>query len=934
MLDFDKLVYVQLATDDWEGSTGQIRPARWDVSRLWEDLNQRNTNVKEHLKTSGIDPDRILTLTLMQSTGRWFTIGYTDLSQQNLAIMMPATSFKPMAMLDSADPLWLWKFARANTNLLNRRRVLVFDPLDEYSIFRAQGHGFLISEQPVTDEICFYPGAGLGIREQVREQLDPHGVAAFVEGYVIEVWAVSDMGAPVYATPMLVGAQRPFVIEGELPIPIWVTGQETIDQRLIWIQQELLEMVAFWIWQFESVISRSIGGLVGTLNAFTVELVLDYPPAWVSIVETSLLEEGPLISRIDPTQSGMRIAIDSRFLTKIDGPTNEGEREFVRELLLGLGEILSTRYSLHAKEMAASSINDFLDTFAPLGSKKKLVLTTSEPVIYHDFLDLPSFRSVQDADRNEILESVVEHATIGLAENADSQLAEGRKESADRVVSFLYRELAQLVSTFDAMDLVSRLIAYNESNTQRRTQSDLTVPTRIACYGRRDEVVRNLLKETASIDTASLANRFLIEYIASNPPLGSEQLSLSDYDRLLALAHEIICFGTISDNVHFGLEENTGATFLRSRRLALVQQTNQLSVANFMSKLTSDNVVLLERAFDDHWTKDSERSDADDDAPLPIQEIDAAFSDEFCITLTELVEFLHHILNIGLMEKHPTKMMMRQDLIESMCLSCGWNEEKVIIGLNLLSLCPRDDFFNPPGESRSAVYPWRQNRPWSFLRRPLVATGDEPDSLIMWGSRHIISAVRYIAKSCSSGRINARTNRLKQVLGRIRETKAKEFEDAVGRLVTELTGIQSKVRVKKIRGRKIKAHGKDLGDIDVLGVIPNQQVILCIECKALALARTPAEVHYQLEELFIGSESRTSTIQKHIRRARWVEDNLYQTLEFLEIEHQSRRWKVKPVLVSDSEIFASYLTDTPIPVWSIETLRGMTIRDIALLRHD
>ena len=49
-LDSDKLVYVQLTTDDWNGSTGQIGPARWDVSRLWEDLNQRNTNVKEHLK--------------------------------------------------------------------------------------------------------------------------------------------------------------------------------------------------------------------------------------------------------------------------------------------------------------------------------------------------------------------------------------------------------------------------------------------------------------------------------------------------------------------------------------------------------------------------------------------------------------------------------------------------------------------------------------------------------------------------------------------------------------------------------------------------------------------------------------------------------------------------------------------------------------------
>ena len=58
-LDSDKALYVQLATDDWEGSTERIGPARWDVSSLLMELDHRNSEVVEHLETSGLASARI-----------------------------------------------------------------------------------------------------------------------------------------------------------------------------------------------------------------------------------------------------------------------------------------------------------------------------------------------------------------------------------------------------------------------------------------------------------------------------------------------------------------------------------------------------------------------------------------------------------------------------------------------------------------------------------------------------------------------------------------------------------------------------------------------------------------------------------------------------------------------------------------------------------
>ena len=99
------------------------------------------------------------------------------------------------------------------------------------------------------------PGEGREIRQALSDQLDPHGVPAFETGYLVEVWSAFGNGVPVAVPPTLASRQPALVIEGKLPIPLWITGQERLDLRLRWVQRDLVEMVAFWMWQFESIIT-------------------------------------------------------------------------------------------------------------------------------------------------------------------------------------------------------------------------------------------------------------------------------------------------------------------------------------------------------------------------------------------------------------------------------------------------------------------------------------------------------------------------------------------------------------------------------------------------------------------------------------------------------------------------------------------------------
>ncbi len=928
-LDSDKMLYVQLATDDRTDFIGRYQPARWNASQIQEELENRNMEVIEHLSESGLSSDRILTLTLLESTGRNLKVALREPPYDSLHICISASSFKSMSILDGRDPLWLWKFARAYVKAHEQMHIISWDVLDEYAFYRNHKI-YPVSNGPPPSLVSISSGEGREIRQSIVEELDPHGIPTFERGHLIDVWSAFGNVAPV-SVPLALSARQPaLVIEGELPIPLWITGQERIDPRLWWVQKDIVEMVAYWMWQFESLIAPSLSGLPNDITMLRIDLLLEDPSCWLRSTETASLSDlhaSSLISTMESTQDGLSVSLRATFLSQIDRPDNQGERKLVREVLLNLGAFLRHTHSLSAESLTTNVIDEALESLAPLGPKKKMVLVTGDPIFFEGPGETPSFRGVQEADRHELLDNMGEH----LQATNGARIAQTKTESnalINDAVSYLYGELQRMVARFDAKGLLTNLLAYNESNVKQRVELELTVATRLACFGESDRLVENFTEETHSSDAANLANRFLIEYAAAQQPCGTEGLSLESYDRLLALASEICNLGMLSDLDHFGVID-TDVRLSTSGQLEIDNTALLTARDSFMSKLTGQRIISSEREFPSHWDSYEVDQSAGGEPPPEIVEFDEAFEEEFGLSVTDLMQMLMEIYQLGTNQERSIKELTRSQITAALCHSLEWEEDKVNLALRLITLGPRVDFLKPPDDSSQEVYPWRFNRSWSYLRRPLLALGYAEDSATLWGNRQVISAMRYTVDLCASGRLKAKTRALKRVVGDIRQSKAEEFEAGVGRLVGDLTGTPTKVRVRKVGGKKLVESGRDLGDIDVLGIIPSQRTVLCIECKALALARTPAEVRHQLEDLFRGSENKLSTAQKHLKRAKWVDENLDLVLEECFGVRRKGSWKVKPILVSDSELYASYLGVCPFPAWSIETLRGMTARDIS-----
>jgi len=927
-LDSNKALYVQLATDGLGDFVGEYEPSQWDMKDLNTELNERVEEIVKYLSKQSPGPDRILVLTILQPIGRAFATSFGDPPRSSLWLAMSASDLRTIILVEAADSLVLWKYARAHHRIRDTVQMIVADVLDEYEMYRASQHSYYFSDDRQPNLIAIAPGDGLEMRKRVIEELDPHGVPSFHSGYLIEVWACFGEGIPIYTPPSQLGKQIVLVVEGELPIPVWVIGQDKLEGQLREIVAHTVEALAYWLWQFQSFLTPVLASVAEDRSTFVIQVDLDDPAQWNQALGSSIEEqrEGEaIVSSMERTGAGMRITLQSSLLTRLYKADNQGERELVQELFLHLRNYLLTDHPEVEEMLSNLEIQNAVNDIAPLSEKKKLILLPINRRWELDPTNLPKFRPVQEADFAELLDGVGEHIRARDWEEGNIP-KEKRNAVLNEAVECLYRKLEEFVATLDGAELLPDLIAYQEASTREMFSRRFTVPTRLACFGEREGLVKKLMKEIPAADEANLANRFLIEYVAARPPSGSRHLSLEIRDQLMALALEIINWGMLSDTVYFGLAD-VDLSVLPSGRLGYDHDAVLKAQRTFMSSHLGGFISEAQRTFASHWSPLLEVG-ASTAYPPEADELDHAFAGEFGLTLTEVTSLMADVYTIGTRQEGPAKRLPTRELISELSQSLGWKEEKVDLGINLLTIGPRSNFLNPPGDKEKA-YPWRFNRAWSHLRRPLVRTDCEPDPVTWWGNRHVIHALRYLTQLCLGGRLKASSLELQQVIGRWREREAKAFEESVARIIIEMTGIPAKVRVKKVGKHRIVAGGHDLGDIDVLAVIPHRSVLLTIECKDLALARTPAEIQHQLEELVHGSSNESSTIAKHLARTQWVENNLDEILVQCFSIQRKGKWKVKPILVSDSELHAPYIASIPFPVLSIETLKAMSVEDLA-----
>ena len=821
------------------------------------------------------------------------------------SLAMSAADLEVMSYAFSGDDRLLPRFARAANQIRQDVEIVRYATLDEFWIWKENGESYWRPDADQAGVMMVNPGTALPLRMAVAVGRDLRAIAWPGGGTVEATRRYFGDAIPIYEP-----APRPEFVSSAVtvgPSVAWILiaaphGEALPERQWLVDARTLVDAAAFWLWQLSPHLAQRPGG-DGDVLAFEVDL----PPDGLRALFTDAERPGPVA-----VEYPFPMSVGLSFPGPIQevGASNEGDAALARALLVGWNGTMG---------VGLNADDDIVAAVAPGGQKRRLVpidlgwnSSIAQP-------DTPTLRRLSIADFED-WRIRAEPILRGLKPGVLDTLAQ--KETAFRdVVSGLFQELEQSIATFSG-DLLPALVWQIEASYRTQAVARLEHPTDVACFGPQSHIAAHSLRDLLAADHPSPAVRFLIEYTAAKPPSGSTPPSTARLDSLIALAGLIIELGMASDGIRF---VDPGASVSINGRGRLVYDTKIAeAMAEFGAQVSRQSVYGALDAFGMHWAPKVEDE--------PISDIwfegNAAFQAEFGYTLTELAELVNSAILIADDRDASVNRIHRQTFVDELSRRLGWPASRVSAVLDGLTLEPRTSFLSPkaPAEPRD-TFPWRHNRPLSYLRRPFAQVGSGNGRSILYGTRHLAVAPRYLFALVASGRLSAATPAMRQLEGKLAGAQARQFVEEVARRC-RAAGLEARINVRKIGNVRIAGQAGDLGDIDVLAIDRARALVWLLECKSSQAARTPWELHSEIREFLDPG----GFVDKHVKRREWLEAHRGLAAEALGL---GPAFDIRAAMVAPLPLLAGLLHGSDVPIVDPESLsRLITPTDGATAERD
>ncbi len=725
-----------------------------------------------------------------------------------------------------------------------------------------------------------------------------HGVLRYIDkklGYTL----VEKHGdnSPVYKP---VAKNLPFEILSEtFNFALWIVSTQATAKTASFIEN-IADAIAFWFNKFSEQLKMPFEKTIKM--PFTI---------WLQFEEEVF---NPLnfqdLSKITGTckfnseykENNLQFIIPREVLKLLVGSDNKGERFFIRELLLSFNKVPEM-------DLSEQFIELLLDERMPLGSAKMILLMDTQTNLQIDPRWVVPSLYVSDAEINILLDDLV--TIVNPDETIPEKITEkqDKKSLCNTIVSSLLNKLKNKTSEFDNDALLKKLIDISESLIYRREYNKIIVPAQIHCFGDMPAKVNQLIEKESKLIVTSLSLRCLIEYVSAIPTQGLKKVGYDDIDEMLAIMDEVLNFGTISDAIHFNLEDPE-IGLLPSGRIGTSKSFFDEKLKPFRRATTYANVESYLENF-------SEAFEIYNPEPNSLEidkfydRIDAAFLSDWGIDYTSIHAICGAATRIAVEKGDSVCEMSEGQLIDTMKKFIKISEEQLLIGIQKLSLSKREDFMvAPEGYINDEIYPWKYNREFSYVRRPFIKIESDGVIKFLWGMRNALDASKMLNNLFQSGRLKYGKKEIIQLLGEVNNRKGKQFREHVKNwfnLNTTFKVLDHEITIKP-KGNLIAE--RDYGDIDVLVYDNSANVIFSIECKRTVPARNIHEMKTELDN-YIGRDGSTGMVNKHLERDKWLKTNINQVKTFLEVTNSPT---VKSLILTDEIIPTYYLKSGNLPL--------------------
>jgi len=909
--DSDKVAHLMVVADDLSDFSDSNMDADWHPLHLAETLGDLIQATESEVFGSSETCNAMMHIVALQQSGRPASAGLAnDASPTGSPVLAVSTcSLRAISMLESRDPLALWHWAMQRDRLHDRgARVLAWNVLDEFWAYREHWHSYYFSDQGRPTFITFDLDGVAAAKGAIQRDLDPRG-AQRPDGAWIEVAKMNKEPETRAYVPLAFSAIPPVLISGDR-LSLWlIPGVSREIRNGLEIAPEMIRMLSYWLGRIWAGLEQQVS--VRFAKPLVLEVIFEDSSDWSLQPEPASIEADPTLLTEEAGRG--QLVVSPAVLGLFARADNSGERLLVRKAVTSTFTLANVE---GPHDRAARTVDDQI----PLGSNRAMITVSTARHPELDISGLPAYRPVQDAARAIVLDELGdEMVAAGIPYGLVSP--EDRVKVLNGAVEILFRKLEGLIRTVRPSELLPTLVAQHQRTIAERSRSQVGAESRLRDEKSTAAAAEGLHNKLPELSTISLALRFLIEYVVARPPTGLRPVSVAIVDELVALSAEIAHWGMDSDVIFYELA-NSKVTMLPSGRLELS--------SDLWAEATRSYLGLSVEAQLARTPTDPARVD---EAGEPIAFFDEAAVAEFGISFTRLAEAFTEIMALEESISETPNIMLRGDF-EDRLKSAGLSEAELQALLSNFALYGRAEFLKPPAPAvHTDVFPWRFNRSLSYIRRPLLIWTRSEGEYVVWANGHLIDVFENLAGLCRNGRLKAASRKMVEAMGVQTNLAGRRFSDAVGNSIEGHPDFVVRRHVKKIGGHHLsRGSGESLGDIDVLALDIRRRRVWTIEAKNLAVARSPHELRNEIAELLGTATGKSAAADRHRERTQWLRDRLPDLLASLDIrDGEPRRWKVAPLIVTESDLFSARVAKAAIPVISLRQLTEIIWKDPGLL---
>lgn len=843
----NQFLLVTFVCDDGYGFNADQMHSHYQNERILSVTKDRISYFVNCLVERNIPKEDIFAITIVSTYGRG--IAYTLGDESLLYDILKVNPFELccISINEDKEDAFIPRYIRAKSTLKSFKSN-VLSELNQIEIYKSNDNSFYMSDNFAPEDIINYFAPGDSIDYTIRA-LKKEGKKIVNSpdgnGYIEVI--LNDEKRSIYGSYSMFTHEKCLSYYIELSsFNIWILSHSLDDEEAYDVYHSILDLLSYWIAECKSIFENI--RIDAEQIIIKVELDDDIEKYYYVYEETESFENSLEISINSDEIVLILLPQAFTYLNHID---NCREKEFISLIIDSIFHSLDIHVDVQTE----------LDRVFANPMRKKMFSLDYQRYPYLKPVSNRDNRYVHGEDEDILLDDIgrklLESGKWKVGKIEDSQ----RGSIANEVVGILYQQLQEEVVKLKPDNLVEAIyddlekVLFKIMLSQRRYASD------IACYPEKE---KQILDDINRDNKASMALKFLMEYVAATPPNGTILVGSGKYEYILAICSLIIDWAYKNDLFHYDIF-NTPIEILKSQRIGMKQnEFAQMTLLN--EEYRRENLHYLSskdfrpiynvsyKSYFDRINKAFETEHGY--SFIQMQLVVSGLRDYSSNLRGDTVYVADKEKVIGYLEKYDPRL----------------NRESVYLIIQDLSLERRDDFLVPPNPYRSEdVYPWRFNREYSFVRRPIILRGND----IIWGNRYMSHMLAYTMDLINEGKYKANKQELKSLIGEINDVRGDEFNELVYEMIKSFGEFDVYLNVKKVNRQLISDnHGNTLGDIDVLIIDKMMHVIVVAEVKDFNFSRNPYEMNLEYRKMFEDKGKKKSYYTKQSRRVSWCRDHI------------------------------------------------------------